>query len=96
MVILPSGNWRKSFHYRKVRHLWPEDADDPLILLAQSKAESLMLKWTHSLGFDLTGSSGNSENFGLGIRLDSALGNKLWGYDLYLSYNKADKKMLRL
>ena len=50
------------------------------------------MKWKHALGFDLTGSSGNSENFGLGIRLDSSLGNKLRGYDLYLSYNKADKK----
>lgn len=86
------GEQEEQFSLSKVRHLWPEDADDPLILLAQSKAESLLLMWKHSLGFDLTGSSGNSENFGLGIRLDSALGNKLRGYDLYLSYNKADKK----
>ena len=69
--------------------------DDPLISAAQKTAEEMMMKWEHAFGLDLTGSSGNSENFGLGMRLDSNLGNKLRGYDLYLSYNKADKKIPR-
>ena len=87
------GVQEEKFSLLKVRHLWPEDADDPLILLAQSKAESLQLKWKHSLGFDLTGSSGNSENFGLGIRLDSALGNKFRGYDFIMGSIKVEKKI---
>lgn len=85
-------NRQEPFLLSEVKHLWTQQESDPLILIAQSKAEALLLKWKHALGFDLTGSSGNSENFGLGIRLDSSLGNKLRGYDLYLSYNKADKK----
>ena len=82
----------EKFSPSKIRHLWSENMDDPLISAAQKTAEEMMMKWEHAFGLDLTGSSGNSENFGLGMRLDSNLGNKLRGYDLYLSYNKADKK----
>ena len=91
-----SGNFTiegesEEFKLSAVRHLWDSSEDDPLILSAQSKAAALLLKWQHILGFDLSGSSGNSENLGLGIRLDSSLANELRGYDLYFSYNKADK-----
>ena len=40
----------------------------------------------------LTGASGNTDSFGLGIRLDSSLGNKMRGYDFYLSYLNSTKK----
>ena len=43
----------------------------------------------NSLGFDLTGASGNTESFGVGARLDSQYGNKLRKYDMYLSYNNS-------
>ncbi len=82
----------EEFTLSGVRQLWTDESDDPLILSAREKAEALLLKWKHSVGFDLTGSSGNSDNFGLGIRMDSSLSNEFRGYDLYLSYNKADQK----
>ena len=80
------------FTLSEVRNLWPEETDDPLVSEVRKKAEALLMKWKHSLGFDLTGSSGNSQNFGLGIRLDSTLGNEIRGYDFYLSYNNSSKK----
>ena len=83
-------NQNAPFSLATIRHLWIGDSDDPLILAAQQKAESLQLQWIHRLGFDLTGSSGNMDNFGLGIRLDSSLANQFRGYDFYLSFNKAE------
>lgn len=83
-------NQNEIFSFPMVRHLWQEDADDPLILTAQQKAEALLLNWIHALGLDLTGSSGNVDNFGLGVRLDSSFSNQFRGYDIYLSYNKAE------
>ena len=50
------------------------------------------MSWKNSLGFDLTGASGNTESFGVGARLDSQYGNKLRKYDMYLSYNNSSKK----
>ena len=58
----------------------------------QEKAKLLVMSWKNSLGFDLTGASGNTENFGIGARLDSQYGNKLRKYDMYLSYNNSSKK----
>ena len=80
------------FTFSEIRHLWKSDSDDPLLAEAQKRAQLLLMKWKHSLGFDLTGASGNTQNFGLGIRLDSSLGNKSRGYDFYLSYNNSTKK----
>ena len=52
----------------------------------------MQMKWQHAIGFDLTGASGNTDSFGLGIRLDSSFENKMRGYDFYLSYLNSTKK----
>ena len=80
------------FEFSRIRHLWVSEENDPLIMVSQKKAEMLLLKWNHSVGFDLSGSSGNTEDFGVGIRLDSSLGNRSREYDLYLAYNYSTKK----
>ena len=56
----------------------------PLILEVQN-ALAMLMKWKHAIGFDLTGASGNTDSFGLGIRLDSSLGNRMREYDFILS-----------
>ena len=76
-----------SFDFTQIRHLWSVGAEDPLVLVEQKKAEALLMKWSHSIGFDFTGSSGNTDDFGLGLRADSTYGNKFREYDLYLAYN---------
>ena len=81
-----------SFDFMQIRHLWSGDAEDPLVLLEKKKAETLLMKWSHSLGFDFMGSSGNTDDFGLGLRADSTYGNKFREYDLYLAYNNSSKK----
>jgi len=81
-----------SFDFMQIRHLWSEDTEDPLVLVEKKKAEALLMKWSHSLGFDFMGSSGNTDDFGLGLRADSTYGNKFREYDLYLAYNNSSKK----
>jgi putative salt-induced outer membrane protein YdiY len=81
-----------NFELKEIRQLWPDGEDDPLILSAQKTAQGLLLQWKHALGFDLAGSSGNTDDFGLGIRIDSTLANKMREYDFYLSYNNSTKK----
>ena len=44
------------------------------------------------LGVRFGGVVRNAEDFGLGIRLDSTLANKMREYDFYLSYNNSSKK----
>lgn len=77
-----------------VRHLWRSLEEDPLLLAEAELAEGRRMKWTNALGFDLTGASGNTEDFGLGLRLDSSYRNAKHGSDLYLSYNKSHKESL--
>ncbi|OUU26068.1 MAG: hypothetical protein CBC04_05630 [Verrucomicrobia bacterium TMED44] len=89
LTIRDSG---QSFAFSEIKHLWDASSTDPLILAAQKNALSMQMKWKHALGFDLTGASGNTDSFGLGIRLDSSLGNLMRGYDFYLSYVNSTKK----
>jgi putative salt-induced outer membrane protein YdiY len=89
LTIRESG---QSFAFSQIRHLWDASSTDPLILSAQKNALAMQMKWKHSLGFDLTGASGSTDSFGLGIRVDSSLGNKMRGYDFYLSYVNSTKK----
>ena len=78
--------------FAEVRHLWPSEKDDPLLVIMQKKAKLLVMSWENSLGFDMMGASGNTDNFGIGARLDSQYGNKLRKYEMYLSYNNSSKK----
>ena len=75
-----------------LKHLWRETEDNPDNLAAAKLADANQMEWTSSLGFDLTGSSGNTEDFGLGFRLDSTYGNKWKATDLYLSHNNSQKE----
>ena len=97
--VIPADNGRLglqgnnlTFDFSQIRHLWAEESEDPLALMEQDAAKALLMKWTHSIGFDLTGSSGNTDDFGLGLRADSTYGNKFREYDLYLAYNKSSKE----
>ena len=76
----------------EVRHLWPTENEDPLVIEMKEKAKQLVMSWKNSLGFDFTGASGNTQTFGIGARFDSDYGNKIRNYDFYLSYNNTTKK----
>ena len=80
-----------TFDFERILHIWTEDSDDPLALIQKQRQKALLMQWTHSLGFDFTGSSGNTSDFGLGLRADSSFGNKFREYDLYLAYNNSSK-----
>ena len=80
-----------SFDFDRIRHIWSKDSDDPLALIEKQRQKALLMQWSHALGFDFTGSSGNTSDFGLGFRADSSYGNKFREYDLYLAYNNSSK-----
>jgi putative salt-induced outer membrane protein YdiY len=75
-----------------LQHLWRESEQDPITVAKDKLAKANRMKWKNSMGFDLAGSSGNTEDFGLGLRADSTYGNKLRTVDLYLSYNNSHKE----
>ncbi|MBC8348314.1 MAG: DUF481 domain-containing protein [Verrucomicrobia bacterium] len=75
-----------------LQHLWRESEQDPVTVAKDKLAKANRMKWKNSMGFDLAGSSGNTEDFGLGLRADSTYGNKLRTVDLYLSYNNSHKE----
>jgi putative salt-induced outer membrane protein YdiY len=75
-----------------LQHIWRESEQDPVTIGKDKLAKANRMKWKHSMGFDLTGSSGNTEDFGLGLRADSTYGNKFRAVDLYLSYNNSHKE----
>jgi putative salt-induced outer membrane protein YdiY len=82
-------NKRKSerLDFVRVQHLWTESGQDPHLLAAETKKQELIMKWKSSVGFDLVGSSGNTDSLGAGLRLDSTFSNKISELDLFLSYN---------
>jgi len=81
----------QSFDLTEIQHLWSEETEDPLAVIEGKKQQALIMKWSHALGFDLMGSSGNTKDFGLGLRADSSYGNKFREYDLYFAYNNSSK-----
>ena len=79
-----------------LQQLWRLEGSDPLEVARLKKLESAKMKWSSKLGFDLSGTSGNTEDFGLGFRLDSSYANKRRETDVYLSYNNSHKEGLTI
>jgi len=73
--------------YQNIQHLWPTDSTDPFLAEELALTESLRMKWENSLGFDLTGSSGNSDSLGIGLRVDSLFANRDKELDAYLAHS---------
>ena len=74
-----------------VRQLWRAVDENPSIVAERAAAEALRKKWSSSISFDLTGSSGNSDNFGLASKFKGAYGNERAETKYYFSYHKSDK-----
>ncbi len=74
-----------------IRQLWRTADTDPVVLAERAVAETLLKKWTSSISFDLTGSSGNSENFGLASQLKAAYGNEREVTKFHFSYHNSHK-----
>ncbi|MEK9772297.1 MAG: DUF481 domain-containing protein [Opitutae bacterium] len=73
--------------FTNIQHIWTETDKDPWVVEAEQEQLELMMQWKSSVGFDLVGSSGNTDSLGIGFRLDSTYANKFKELDLFLSYN---------
>ncbi|MFP6855332.1 MAG: hypothetical protein VB980_06065, partial [Opitutales bacterium] len=63
--ILVAGDVPTETTAAAIRQLWRTANGDPVLLAELAKAEVLRKKWESSIAFDLTGSSGNADDFGL-------------------------------
>ena len=77
---------------KELQHIWRESEQDPFIVAEDKLAKANQMKWKNTMGFDLTGSTGNTEDFGLGLKADSTYGNRSHTIDLYLTYNNSHKE----
>ncbi|MBG31154.1 MAG: hypothetical protein CMI31_14325 [Opitutae bacterium] len=74
-----------------VLQLWRAADADPDLIAEKKAAEALRKKWKSSISFDLTGSSGNADDFGLASQFKGVYGNKREQTKFHLSYHKSQK-----
>ena len=89
--LLIAGDAPLEVPISEVRQLWRTVDADPVAIAQQAAEEALRKKWTSSISFDLTGSSGNADNFGLASQFKAAYGNKTENTKFQLSYHKSHK-----
>lgn len=84
---LRDSNQTTYLNFENIQHIWSDETNDPWFIEAEKRELELQMKWKSSVGFDLVGSSGNTDSLGVGFRLDSTYSNKFRELDLFLSYN---------
>ena len=91
--ILSIRNQKKTnlVSFSEIHQLWQVSTGDPFTLERIAEEESLRMRWENSLGFDLSGASGNTENLDIGLRLDSVYSNKIRELDIYLAFVKTEQ-----
>ncbi len=70
---------------------WVSGGEDPAVIKMRKELEEKRRKWTHEVGIDLSGKSGNSDEFGTAARLKSSLTGPVGSIGFYLSYDQAEK-----
>ena len=77
----------KDLNFQNIQHLWIAESTDPFFIREEQERLALQMRWKSMIGLDLTGSSGDTDSFGVGLRLDSSYSNQIRELDLFLSYN---------
>jgi len=90
-LSLRNAQETRQISFSEIEQLWPADEQDPVELEQLAFEEAMRMKWENSLGFDLSGASGNTDNLGIGLRLDSVYSNKISELDMYLAFIKVEQ-----
>ena len=90
-LSLRNAQETRQISFSEIEQLWPADEQDPVELEQLAFEEAMRMKWENSLGFDLSGASGNTDNLGIGLRLDSVYSNKISELDMYLAFVKVEQ-----
>lgn len=75
----------------KISAAWRKGGEDPEVIKRKEEYEASRGKWSYEVGFDLSGKSGNSEEFGSAARLKADLTRPNHSLGFYLSYDQAEK-----
>ena len=84
---LRNNKQTNQLEFANIQHIWTDVDNDPWVIEAEQQELELLMKWKSSVGFDLVGSSGNTDSFAIGFRLDSTYANNFKELDFFLSYN---------
>jgi len=90
-LSLRNAQETRQISFSEIEQLWPADEEDPVVLEQLAFDEAMRMKWVNSLGFDLSGASGNTDNLGIGLRLDSVYSNQISELDMYLAFVKVEQ-----
>ncbi len=72
MTVSSSGGSVKT-NISTVKSAWKPDGRDPIVLAREAEMEGKMRKWAYTAGVDISGSDGNSENFGSALHFEAKL-----------------------
>jgi putative salt-induced outer membrane protein YdiY len=72
-IEVTSGSGTAATELTQVVSGWSVGERDPEIVAAEQAAEELRRKWAYNLAFDITGSDGNTSNFGMGLQFNAVL-----------------------
>jgi len=90
-LFLRNAKESRQVSFSEIEQLWPADEEDPVVMEQIAFEEAMRMKWENSLGFDLSGASGNTDNLGIGLRLDSIYANQISELDMYLAFVKVEQ-----
>lgn len=74
---------------------WKPGQKDPLVADREAELEGMLRKWSYTAGVDISGSAGNSENFGSSIQAEAKLEGPSDRLVMYGSYKYKETDSLR-
>lgn len=94
MTVSSSGGSVKT-NISTVKSAWKPDGRDPIVLAREAEMEGKLRKWAYTAGVDISGSDGNSENFGSALHFEAKLEGPEDRLLMYASYKYKETSGIR-
>jgi putative salt-induced outer membrane protein YdiY len=86
-VTVASTSGPVSADLTSIASAWQPGERDPIVVAKEAALEGQLRKWSYSASLDISGSDGNTENFGSMIALAATLAGPTDRLDLYANYS---------
>ena len=73
MISINTGNGIFNTAIANISEIWPQGQEDPAVTALKTQAESEKRSWSYTAGLNLSGQSGNSDEFGLAANFGAFL-----------------------